>query len=358
MYGRRLGTVAALLVSSAPALAHPTPFSYVDVRLQGGHVGLTLSAHIVDAAHDLGVQAPETLLRDALPQPATTTFTGVLLSRLNLRVDNTAAGCHPRAEADRLAPTQTLRWSFSCGDAPPPRTLTIAGPLFPYDPEHQTFVNVYVDGALVGQATLDRGHVSATIAIATAQSSLETFRRFLLAGIEHILGGPDHLLFLAGLLLTGGSFKRLATIVTAFTVAHSITLGLAVLDVFAPPPQLIEPLIALSIVYVGLRNLSPATHGDWRTISAGAFGLIHGFGFAYALREMQLPRRGLAWSLLSFNLGVETGQLAVVVVAALLLAAVRRSGWISERRLVVAGALVIAAAGSAWFVERIAALLR
>ncbi len=350
--------MAAVLLSAVPASAHPTPFSYVDIRVHGGHVTLTLSAHIVDAAHELDVQAPESLLTVPLPQPAATAFARTLLSRLRLQIDGTSVSCAVPGQPERLDQTQTLRWSIPCADTTAGRALSVDGPLFPYDPEHQTFVNVYVDDALVGQATLDRSHSRASLAIATTPSRLATFRRFLVAGFEHILAGPDHLLFLAGLLLAGGSFKRLAAIVTAFTVAHSVTLGLSVLDVIAPPPRVIEPLIALSIVYVGLRNLRPATGRDWRVISAGSFGLIHGFGFAFVLREMQLPRRDLAWSLLSFNLGVEAGQLAVVLVAALVLAGVYRSGLITRRRLVTCGALTIAAAGSVWFVERILALWR
>jgi hydrogenase/urease accessory protein HupE len=308
-------------------------------------------------AHELGLQPPAIVLDRPVPQPAAAALARALLSDLNLRTDGTAATCNAASYAERLERTQTVRWTFSCEDAGPPRTLTIDGPLFPYDPEHQTFVNVYVDGALAGQATLDRLHRRASFAVGTP-SRAGTFRRFLMAGIQHILSGPDHLLFLAGLLLTGGGFARLAAIVTAFTVTHSVTLALAVLGVVTPPPRLIEPLIALSIVYVGLRNLRPAKSGDWRTISAGLFGLIHGFGFAYALREMQLPRPELALSLLSFNLGVETGQIGVVIVVVLLLTAVRQSGWLSERRLVVSGALVVTAAGTIWFIERMLLLWR
>jgi hypothetical protein len=166
-------------------------------------------------------------------------------------------------------------------------------------------------------------------------------------------------LFLAGLLLAGGTIRRLAAIVTAFTVAHSVTLALSVLGVVSPSPALIEPLIAASIVFVGVRNLvAPDAHREWRTAAAGAFGLIHGFGFAYALREMQLPRAALGWSLLSFNLGVEMGQLAIVALVSLLLVGIRRTGVISSGRLVFAGSLVVTAAGTVWFVARILAVLR
>src|SRR5262249_25521031 len=150
---------------------------------------------------------------------------------------------------------------------------------------------------------------------------------------------------------------RLAAIVTAFTAAHSITLALAVLDVVSPPPRVIEPLIALSIVYVGVRNLLHPDRGEWRTMTAGVFGLIHGFGFAYALRDTQLPRGHLAWSLVSFNLGVEVGQLGVVLVVGLLFATLRRIKAVGPRRLVPAGSVVVAAAGAFWFCQRMLALV-
>jgi hypothetical protein len=354
---RVLLAAAAVLAWAVPASAHPTPFSYVDIRLRDTHIDVTLSAHIVDVAHDLGLESPNLLLDGPAP-PDTRTLLGELQRRLNLRMDDRQMTCRANVVPERFPATQTVRWSFACDAGTAGGTLSIDGPSFPYDPEHQTFVNLYADGVLRGQAVLDRAHRSASFHVGQTQSRLETLQRFLIAGIQHILTGPDHLLFLAGLLLAGGSVGRLATIVTAFTVAHSITLALAVLDIVAPPPGLIEPLIALSIVFVGLRNLGTSGSGEWRTITAGAFGLIHGFGFAYALREMQLPRSELGWSLLAFNLGVEVGQLAVVLVVALLFAALRRSGVITQRQLVVVGSVVVAAAGAFWFVERVVAVWR
>ena len=325
------------------------------MRVQGARIDVTLSAHVVDVAHELGVEPPEALLQ-APAMPDTSRLLGALEERLNLRVEGRAVSCDGRAAPERIIKALTVRWSFACRDSASGHALSLDGPLFPYDPAHLTFVNLYVDGALAGQSVLDRSTGRASFPIGAPQSRTETIRRFLIAGIEHILAGPDHLLFLAGLLLLGGSLGRLAAIVTAFTVAHSVTLALAVLDVVSPPPALIEPLIALSSVYVGVNNLRASSGGEWRILTAGAFGLIHGFGFANALREMQLSRSNLGWSLLSFNLGVEVGQLAVVLVVASLFEAIRRSGLVTPRRLVVVGSFVVAAAGSFWFVERVWAI--
>src|SRR5213594_2424728 len=165
--------------------------------------------------------------------------------------------------------------------------------------------------------------------------------------------GPDHLLFLVGLLLLGGSVRRLAMVVTSFTIAHSFTLSLAALNILSPPARLIEPAIALSIIYVGADNLLAQGGRDVRAWIAFAFGFIHGFGFANVLREMELPARALGWSLFSFNFGVEIGQLLVVVVVASTFAALRaRSAW-ARNQLVYAGSIVVIAAGSFWFVQRV-----
>ena len=157
----------------------------------------------------------------------------------------------------------------------------------------------------------------------TRQGVWAVVAKFVPAGIHHILIGPDHLLFLVGLLLLGGTMRQLALVVTSFTVAHSITLSLAALNIVTPPARIIEPAIALSIVYVGADNLLVRGGRDVRAWIAFAFGFIHGFGFANVLREMDLPARALGWSLFSFNVGVEIGQLLVVIAVASALGALR-----------------------------------
>ncbi len=175
------------------------------------------------------------------------------------------------------------------------------------------------------------------------------FGRFFVLGVEHIATGYDHILFLLALLIVGGGLRSLVAIVTAFTVAHSVTLSLAVLDVVQLPARLVESAIALSIAWVALENLViEQVRGRWRITFA--FGLMHGFGFASILRAMQLPREGLVASLLAFNLGVEAGQLIVVVLTYPIVRLIERS---PHRRLLVsiasAGILVMALW---WFGER------
>ena len=186
------------------------------------------------------------------------------------------------------------------------------------------------------------------------QGAFAVFKEFTRAGIHHIAIGPDHILFIIGLLLLGGSVLRLLGIVSAFTVGHSITLSLAALNIVAPPARIVEPAIALSIVYVGADNLL-STKGarDVRAWIALFFGLVHGFGFASVLREIGLPTRALGISLFSFNLGVEIGQAILVVVVASLLALLRSRSPMRARQFVTAASVVVTLAGAYWFVQRI-----
>jgi hydrogenase/urease accessory protein HupE len=173
-------------------------------------------------------------------------------------------------------------------------------------------------------------------------------------GVEHILTGADHLVFLLGLVLVGGTLRALLGVVTAFTLAHSITLALATLSVVAPSPGLVEPAIALSIAYVGVENLFVRDVSKrWRITFP--FGLVHGFGFAGALRQIALPRGQVPLALISFNLGVETGQLAVLTLALpSLMVLTRRSPWFEDRGVKLVSAL-IAVGGGALFIARLRA---
>src|SRR6185295_11179060 len=153
--------------------------------------------------------------------------------------------------------------------------------------------------------------------------------------------------------LLGGRPRRLLMVVTSFTVAHSITLSMAVLGILNPPSSIIEPAIALSIVFVGFDNLLVKEGRDVRAWIAFAFGFIHGFGFANVLREMDLPRRALGWSLFSFNFGVEIGQMLVVLIVASALAALRSRSEKAGRQVAFVGSIVVIVAGAFWFVQRV-----
>jgi hydrogenase/urease accessory protein HupE len=175
---------------------------------------------------------------------------------------------------------------------------------------------------------------------------------FVAMGVEHIVGGIDHLLFLVALLALATGLWQTVKIVTAFTVAHSITLSLAALGLVNVPASIVEPLIAASIVWVAVENLvAPAGVGR-RWLIAGVFGLIHGLGFASVLTELDLSREALVRALVGFNVGVELGQLAFVVVIMPPLVWASRPGRLPRLPQVLS--VIVAAVGAVWFVQRVA----
>ena len=359
----------AFLLSASPASAHPAPFSYLDLHLDASGVRGTLVVHDLDAAHDLGVANADALLDPATALKYRDALTALLTPRLSLTFDGRPVVIS-WGGIEVVPDRQSLRLSFTV-NATRPGHVAIRAYVFPYDPIHQTFINVYEDTGLKLQLILDASRQTAEYYSGSSQGRLAVIRTFVLSGIEHILIGPDHILFLIGLLLLGGSFGRLALIVTSFTIGHSITLSLAALDILSPPARFIEPLIALTIVVVGADNLlvlratkrdsapsaalgpSAPPAADIRAWLAVAFGLIHGFGFAYVLKEFGLPQAALGWSLFAFNLGVEIGQLLIVFVVAGSLLLVRRKREGAARGIAYLGSIAVILAGVYWFIERV-----
>ena len=190
--------------------------------------------------------------------------------------------------------------------------------------------------------------------IAGAGTGIGHFFRSIAIGFAHIVPkGLDHMLFVLGLFLLARRTRTVLMQVTAFTVAHSITLALSIYDVFTLPASIVEPLIALSIAYVAFENLFTSTLTRWRLALVFAFGLLHGLGFAGALASLDLPRGEFLSTLIAFNLGVEAGQLTVILGAALAVLALRIPA-VDYRRLVVRPAsIAIALAGAYWMIERL-----
>lgn len=259
-----------------------------------------------------------------------------------------------------------LPLAFTC-PGPAPHTLTLAYTLFAdIDPQHRGLLNLASGGAtrtaILGPHAPRQSFELAAAAVSRWQQLLDYGRE----GVWHIWIGFDHILFLLSLLLPavgiwaarrwrpverfGEAFWDVLRIVTAFTVAHSITLSLAALGYVALPSRLVESCIAASVVLAALNNVWPLLH-ERRWMVAFGFGLIHGFGFASVLADLGLPQDALAIALLGFNLGVEVGQLAIVAAFLPLAYALRRT--LFYRRVVLlGGSLVIAALAAAWFAER------
>ena len=190
----------------------------------------------------------------------------------------------------------------------------------------------------------------------------EIARAYFLLGVDHILGGIDHLLFVLGLLFLVGFNRRLVGVITAFTAAHSLTLALSALGLLTLRPPPVEAVIALSIMLVAAEALhgKPTLSRQWPALVALLFGLVHGLGFAGALKEIGLPENHLAVALLTFNLGVEAGQLMVVGLAGLLMWALNRwapadGPWMARSR--VAALYAIGGLAAFWTIERASAIV-
>jgi hydrogenase/urease accessory protein HupE len=223
-----------------------------------------------------------------------------------------------------------------------------AGHLALLAPGHRELVER--DGSPAGVVSAE--HPAIELPAGAEASTLAVASQFVRLGIEHIWTGWDHLAFVFGLLLAARSVREIALVVTGFTVAHSITLSLAALGLVSLSPAFVEPAIALTIAFVGIENqLDPPARR--RIFVTAGLGLIHGLGFAGALREIGLPRAHLALALGCFNVGVEIGQLAVVLAILPILLRLRREAWWRTTGVKAASAAV-ALAGLGWFVARVA----
>lgn len=309
---------------------------------------------MVDLAHEGGLEKPERLLDRAFAEQNLVILHKVLDSHMLVKINGEPA--HFEWQSFRIAPNRrSLSFNWTLPLARSAGKVEVSSPLFPYDPPHETYLNIYENGEIRLQDLLDRTHRSTTHYSGSIQGRIEVAREFVAQGIHHIFIGPDHILFIIGLLLPGGDLLRLLKIITAFTVAHSVTLALATLKLVNLSPSIVEPAIALSIVLVGLESLYTRLQNrrDYRIGLAFAFGLIHGFGFAGVLSDFGLPEGALGLSLASFNIGVEIGQACIVLIvtSVLTLLAARHARY--ARRMAYLGTLATIAAGGFWFVQRV-----
>jgi hydrogenase/urease accessory protein HupE len=327
---RWLFLVLAIFGMLGGARAHDPKLSSVTIRREGDRIRIA-------------VVVPEARAEGAL-------------GRVKLLTDGKPARPTPDAVTpDQVAKTALIDAHF---DGVRQRAaLALENRLFPEDPQSKTLVFVYDGAKLSAEAVLDAANPTFDTSrfFDREPSGIALAWRFLREGVAHIFGGPDHVLFVIGLLLLGGTVKRLLKVVTAFTLAHSITLFLAATGTFTLPPALVEPVIALSIVAVGVESLLAKPGGyDGRLLMAFGFGLIHGFGFAGALAEIGLPKTSLPIALAAFNGGVELGQLAIVLTVAPALGLLAHRYPKAGRRAVIGGAVAVILMGAVWFLQRIA----
>ena len=352
--------VTALVGWAAVAAAHPAPFSFLDLRIDGGRVAGTLTVHDLDAAHELGLADARTLLDATTAGRHGAALAELLARRLRLVIDGRPVAV-TLSDLTPLPDRQALRFSLAAPVSGRPGRVTVDAALFPYDTLHQTFVNVYEDGALRHQAILDArrssmdyyagswsrrrggaGARSCRRASTTSRSARTTSSSW------------------SASCSSAASLGRLGLIVTAFTVGHSVTLSLAALGIVTPPASLVEPAIALSVVLVGVDNLlagredptrrrGPPAH-RWPASSAWSTAS----GSRPSCASSGCRQAALGWSLFAFNLGVELGQLALVVAAGdSRWAPCGVNGRRPPRRIAMVGSVVVALAGAFWFVQRV-----
>lgn len=363
-------TMALLCCATPPALAHKPSDSYLSLYVQDRQIvgQWDIALRDLDFAIGLDQDGDGKLTWDEIRQRHAA-IAAYALERLTLSTRKGACALQP---GEQLIDHHTdgaysvLRFQATC----PAQVseLTIGYRLFAdTDPQHKGLLRLtHSDGAGDGAAPVtttaifDPQHARQTLSLATPDR-WHQFAVYVKEGVWHIWIGYDHILFLLSLLLPAvllappannlrGAVFDVLKVVTAFTLAHSLTLTLASLSLVSLPSRLVESAIAASVVLAALNNIYPILRTR-RPLAAFVFGLIHGFGFASVLSDLGLPQGALFVSLLGFNLGVELGQLAIVAVFLPLAFALRHTRF--YRALLTWGSALIAVLAMVWLVERL-----
>lgn len=348
-----LALVAIFVAFPRAAHAHPAPFTYLDVRLIEGRLEVAIVAHVFDVAHDLQIDPPDRLLAPATVGASSEAIVALLSPRLRISAAGQDLTTLRWSVADALPDRQSIRIRTEYAMPSGAGAILLTARMFPYDPAHQTFVNVYERDELTLQALLDASKPELEYFLGSRQGRLALARRFIPSGFRHVAFGLEHLLFLAGLALLGGSRRTFIQFAIVFVGANLLSYSLAAFDLLTPPARIIEPAIALAVVYIGADNLMVRGGRDMRLWIAAAFVLIHGFWFANGLRVSDLPPRTLSWSLFCFDVGVQIAQaLGIALFGGFVLWLYEKSAS-SAQRLASIGSVVVIAGGVYWFVQRV-----
>jgi len=346
MLSRYLITFAVLLFGTLSSQAHDPGLSSAKLALKNGELHATLTfapADIEAIAH--GEKPDAARLEAFAAQSLEVWFAGQKASPIEARA---------RPLANKDVEFQLLFPAPSAARVRVRSTLLDRLPLG----HRQYFAFIDANGVTLAEKLLSGSNHDVDVPLGEAVAGMEPvshpFSEFLVMGIKHILTGYDHLLFLFAVLIGCRRLSSVVKIITAFTVAHSISLALATLGWVEIPSRVIEPLIAASIVYVGIENLICRQGVSHRAILTFGFGLIHGFGFAGALRELGVGSNGsaVAVPLLAFNCGVEIGQMMVAAIILPILWRFKDKPQFALR-WAPAGSALVALAGGFWFVQRI-----
>jgi len=330
--------------------AHPLATTTVAIAVRSDDVHVIIAADadpLIAKLEALGDLAPSAIRTGDERTARLRDLTATLLSHLDLRTD----GSPLALESQRVSVDDTGQATWQLRASLPPRAQSL------------TWRSTFIFGSyplavrqMSGRESvewLQGPETSAPVAIHNGGSSL-SFPRGLVMGFTHIVpAGLDHILFVVGLYLLSRRTREVLLQVTAFTVAHSITLGLGLYGFVSVPPAIVEPLIALSVAYVGVENLFTSRLHPWRVAFVFLFGLLHGMGFADALSGLRLSAASLASTLVSFNIGVEAGQLAVIAMAAAVLVALTHVRASAARPAARIASAAIGLAGLLWTIERV-----
>jgi hydrogenase/urease accessory protein HupE len=349
-----------LMLQSVWAFAHPPGLSSLDVGIKPAQI----DAKVTFALQDIEAFAPmdsdlDAEVTDAERDAAKPSIAKLLAEQLRINADGQDAALAEPGQVrfdDQNNAHVELRYSGS-----PKQALVVQSKFLALLPDgHQQYLTVRdANGKALTEKMLSKHDDQISLPIANAaaaespQASLAAFGDFFKLGIEHILTGYDHLLFLFALLAVTHSFWPALKIITFFTIAHSITLACAGLNLIELPSSFVEPLIAATIIYVGLENIVRGDHPKGRHWLTFGFGLIHGFGFAGVLQEMNISSgdTGILLPLLSFNLGIETGQIAVAAIVLPMIWWLNKQVETSEKFL-RGGSVAVSLMGAFWLVER------
>jgi hypothetical protein len=360
--------VAALVIAwLSPAWAHKSSDSYLNLQLKGERISGQWDVALRDLDYALGLDVNnDGIITWGELRGLQASIGSYLLSHLTLQSDGNPCAMHVvehLVDDHSDGAYEVLRFEADC--AGPPQILQIGYDFFfDLDPQHRGLVRLEADGQT--HTAVFSPNVQTWRVERGAVSWFRTFLDYINEGVWHIWSGFDHILFLCALLMPavltyrggrwigvtefGEAFVNVVKIVTAFTLAHSITLSLAVLGFISLPSRLVESAIAVSVIAAALNNLHPVVRSGLWAVAFG-FGLVHGLGFANVLTELGLPTGALAVALVSFNLGVEIGQLAIVC-AILPLAYLCRHSWLYPRVVLGAGSFCIVAIAFVWLIER------
>ena len=370
--------LSAVLLTLFPhnARAHDPGLSRATITIGDHRIDVLLGFNRKEAEALLGSESPKSSIEDI--GSVNEALAATLTKEMELYLDGRLTAPSQAVEQDAGSQNVEILLRFPRGNASDLRVVSKLIGKLPFG--HREFLSVRTGrGGTLGEAMLSAQGNMFQIKLPSEVDRMDTadkpdtglqnrslndppvasvsghsFFVFLGLGVQHILTGYDHLLFLFALLVVCRNLRSILTVIRCFTVAHSMTLALAALEIVRLPGRIVEPLIAASIVYVGVENLVQGESPRWRWLITLSFGLIHGLGFADALREFGIggAGSGIVLPLVGFNLGVEIGQLSVAAIILPLLWCLRKHQ-VFVHRLAPVCSVGIVAAGSFWMIERI-----